>query len=155
VFSFVNQLERKVGTYLFGRRMYETMNYWENASTLPNQTTVENEYADLWKAIDKIVYSTTLTTVTSAKTQIRRQFNLDEIATLKQTASLDVAIAGADLASQALTAGLVDEVHLFVTPTVLGTGKRAFAISTHLPLRLLEERRFDCGVAYLRFDCAN
>jgi dihydrofolate reductase len=155
VFSFVNQLERTIGTYLFGRRMYETMVNWETASTQPDQSAVEKEFSQIWKAADKIVYSTTLTTATSAKTRIEQDFKPDVIARFKDTARLDVAIGGSNLASQALNAGLVDEIHLFLKPILVGAGKRAFPIDTHLPLKLLEERRFGNGVVYLRFNCAS
>jgi len=153
VFSFVNQLERTIGTYLFGRRMYETMAYWETEPTQPDQAGVANEFAEMWRAADKIVYSTTLTTTRSAKTTIEREFKPDVIAKFKSTAPLDVAIGGSTLASLALKAGLVDEIQLFLTPVVVGAGKRAFP-DTHLPLTLLEERRFASGVIFLRFECA-
>jgi dihydrofolate reductase len=155
VFSFVNQLERTIGTYLFGRRMYETMVYWETASTQPDQSAVENDFAEMWRAADKIVYSTTLTTARSAKTTIEREFKPDDIAKFKNTAHLDLAIGGSTLASQALRAGLVDEIQLFLTPIVIGAGKRVFPFDTHLPLKLLEERRFESGVIFLRFKCAS
>jgi dihydrofolate reductase len=155
VFSFINQLERTIGTYLFGRRMYETMVYWETASTLPDQSAVEMEFAEMWKATNKIVYSTTLTTARSARTKIEQVFKPDAIATLKGTARHDVAVGGSTLASQALKAGLVDEIQLYLTPIMLGAGKRAFPIDTHLPLKLLEERRFESGVVFLRFSCAS
>ncbi|MEO9181770.1 MAG: dihydrofolate reductase family protein [Acidimicrobiales bacterium] len=155
VFSFVNQLERPVGTYLYGRHMYETMVYWETALTQTDQSAVEKDFADIWKAADKIVYSTTLTTAASAKTRIERDFDPDVIAKLKESAQLDVCVGGSNLASQALKAGLVDEIQLFLTPILVGHGKRAFPIDTHLPLKLLEERRFGSGVIFLRFQRAD
>jgi dihydrofolate reductase len=155
LFAFVNQRERTIGTYLFGRRMYETMVYWETASTLPDQSAVESEFTEMWKAADKIVYSSTLTTASSARTNIEQSFEPDAIAKLKDTARQDLAIGGATLASQALKAGLVDEIQLYLTPIVVGAGKRAFPIDTHLALTLLEEKRFDSGVLFLRFSCAS
>ncbi len=154
VFSFVNDLERPIGTYLYGRRMYETMVYWETASTQPNQSAVEQDFTDIWRAADKIVYSTTLTTATSTKTRIERDFNVAVIAKLKETAQHDLCVGGSNLASQALEAGLVDEIQLFLTPILVGSGKPAFPIATHLPLELLEQRLFRCGVVFLRFNSA-
>jgi dihydrofolate reductase len=154
VFSFINQLERPIGTYLYGRRMYETMAYWETASTQPDQSAVAVEFANIWKAADKIVYSTTLSAATSTKTKIERDFEPNAIAKLKKSARLDVCVGGANLASQALRAGLVDEIQLFLTPIVVGTGKRAFPDDLHLPLKLLDERRFGGGVVFFRFSNA-
>jgi dihydrofolate reductase len=155
VFSFINQQERTIGTYLFGRRMYETMVYWETAATLPDQSAVEIEFTEMWKTTDKIVYSTTLTEPTSARTKIEEAFNPDAVAKLKATSRRDIAIGGPALASLALTAGLVDEIQLYLTPIVLGAGKRAFPVDTHLPLKLSEEKRFETGVVFLRFSCAS
>lgn len=154
VFSFINQLERPIGTYLYGRRMYETMVYWETASTEPNQSQVEKEFTDIWQAADKIVYSTTLTSATSTKTRIERDFDPNVVAKLKETAQRDVCVGGSNLASQALKARLVDEIHLFLTPILVGTGKRAFPSDFHQPLKLLDEKRFGCGVVFLRFSSA-
>ena len=155
VFSFINQLERPIGTYLYGRRMYETMVYWETASSQPDQSAVEQEFTDIWKAADKIVYSATLTTARSMKTKIARAFEPDVIAKLKETTQHDLCVAGAGLASQALRAGLVDEIHLFLSPVLIGTGKRAFPNDLHLPLKMLEETQFASGVVFLRFSSAN
>ena len=155
VLRFINQLEKRIGTYLFGRRMYETMVYWETASSQPDQSAVEEEFADIWKAADKIVYSTTLTTAKSMKTKIERAFEPEVIAKLKEAARHDLCVAGAGLASQALRAGLVDEIHLYLTPVLVGSGKRAFPIDIHLPLTMLDERRFASGVVFLRFSCSN
>ena len=122
--SFVNDLERPVGTYLYGRRMYETMVFWETAHTLAGQRPVSQDFAEIWQAADKIVYSRTLEAASSARTKIERDFDSDAIRRLKATAVCDITIGGAELAAQAIEARLVDEYHLFLTPIVVGGGKR-------------------------------
>jgi dihydrofolate reductase len=149
VHTFVNDLERPVGTYLYGRRMYETMVYWESAHTLPGQSAVGQEYAKIWQAAEKIVYSRTLEDVSSAKTRIQRSFEADEVRELKATAQRDVTVGGAELAAHAIRAGLVDELHLFVTPVVVGGGKPALPNSVWLALELSDVRRFEGGVVHL------
>jgi dihydrofolate reductase len=151
VFAFINQLERSFGTYLYGRRMYETMVYWESPNADLNQSAVENEFAKIWRAATKIVYSSTLTSTSSNRTSIEREFNVASIVRMKETSSRDIAIGGAELASHALSAGLIDEVHLFLMPIVVGAGKPAFPIDEHLAFELLEERRFASGPVYLRY----
>jgi dihydrofolate reductase len=123
VFAFVNDLVRPVGTYLYGRRMYETMVYWETAQTLANQTHVEQDFTTIWQAADKIVYSRTLQTVASARTRIELDFDIEAIRQMKATAERDITVGGSVLAAQAIRAGLVDEIHLFLTPVVIGGGK--------------------------------
>ncbi len=151
VHTFVNDLERPVGTYLYGRRMYETMVYWETAHNLPDQVPAGQEFAKIWQAAEKIVYSSTLGDVSSAKTRIQRSFEAEEVRELKATAQRDVTVGGADLAAQAIKAGLVDELHLFVTPVIVGGGKPALPNSVWLPLELLDVRRFEGGVVHLRY----
>jgi dihydrofolate reductase len=151
VHSFVNDLERPVGTYLYGRRMYEVMVYWETAHTLADQPLVMQDFAEIWQAADKIVYSKTLETVTSARTRIERDFDPEAIRQLKAREVRDVSVGGSDLAAQAITAGLVDEYHLFVTPVVVGGGKQSLPDGVRLELDLLDERRFASGVVYLRY----
>ena len=151
VHTFVNDLERPVGTYLYGRRMYETMVYWETAHTLPDQVPAGQEFAKIWQAAEKIVYSSTLGDVSSAKTRIQRSFEAEEVRELKATAQRDVTVGGADLAAQAIKAGLVDELHLFVTPVIVGGGKPALPNGVWLPLELLDVRRFEGGVVHLRY----
>ena len=148
VHAFVNQLERPVGTYLYGRRMYETMAAWENVrdDAEPNR-----EFAEIWRAADKIVYSRTLEAVSSARTRIERELRPDAIRQLKEAASAEISIGGAELAGQAIRAALVDECHLFLTPIVVGGGKRALPAGGHTALELLDERRFRGGVVYLRY----
>src|SRR5206468_2561985 len=142
VHSFVNDLERPIGTYLYGRRMYDVMVYWETAQ-LADQPRFVQDYADIWRAADKIVYSTTLETVSSAGTRIEREFDPEAVRQLKASAGRDISVGGPDLAGQAIKAGLVDECHVFVVPIVVGGGKRAFPDKVRLKLELLDERRFD------------
>ncbi len=124
VHTFVNDLERSIGTYLFGRRMYETMVYWETAHTLPDQPAFVSDFAELWQEADKIVYSKTLETVSSARTRIERGFDPEAIRQMKSTARSDISVGGPDLAAQAIKAGLVDEFHLFVAPIADSGGRR-------------------------------
>ncbi|HEY8285883.1 MAG TPA: dihydrofolate reductase family protein [Chloroflexota bacterium] len=151
VHAFVNDLERSVGTYLFGRRMYETMVYWENPPLLSVQSRVEQDFAAVWRTADKIVYSTTLAAVSSARTRIERNFDPDAVRALKASAAQDITVGGPDLAAQAIRAGLVDECHLFLTPVVVGGGTRALPDHIRLRLDLLDEYRFAAGVVYLRY----
>ena len=151
VFAFINQFERTIGTYLYGRRMYETMVYWETHVADVNQTGVENEFAEIWRAATKIVYSDTLTSPSSGRTSIEREFHAASIFRMKETEPRDISIAGAELASHALSAGLVDEVHLFLMPIVVGAGKPAFRNDEHVALELLEARQFASGQMYLRY----
>jgi dihydrofolate reductase len=151
VHRFINDLERPVGTYLYGRGMYETMIYWETAHTFANQPPVVQDFAELWQAADKIVYSRTLKTVSSARTQIERDFDPEAVREMKARAERDITVGGADLAGQAIEAGLVDECHLFLTPIVVGGGKRSLPSHARLELELLDERRFDSGVVHLHY----
>jgi dihydrofolate reductase len=151
VFGFVNDLERTIGTYLYGRGMYETMLYWETEGAGDDQTAVSRDFAEIWRGAEKIVYSRTLQTVPSARTQLERDFDPDAITRLKDASARDISVGGADLASQAIAAGLLDECHLFLCPTAVGGGKRALPVNAHLQLELLEERRFVGGVVYLRY----
>jgi dihydrofolate reductase len=125
VHVFVNDLERPVGTYLYGRRMYEVMVAWENAHTFADQRPVMQDFAQLWQAAEKVVYSRTLDRTSSARTRIERDFDPEAIRKLKATAERDITVGGPDLAAQAIKAGLVDECHLFLTPVVVGGGKRS------------------------------
>jgi len=151
VHAFVNDLERKVGTYLYGRRMYEVMRYWETAHTLAGQPPVERDYAQIWRAADKTVYSKTLESVSSARTRIERDFDPETVRRMKALAERDISVGGPDLATQALEAGLVDECHLFVTPIVVGGGKRSLPQNIRLELELLDEHRFEGGVVHLHY----
>jgi dihydrofolate reductase len=151
VHTFVNDLERPVGTYLYGRRMYEVMVYWENAHTLADQPPVEQDFAEIWQAADKIVYSRTLEAVSSARTRIERDFDPEAVRQLKASAGRDVSVGGPDLAAQAIKAGLVDEWHLFVAPVVVGAGTHAFPSDVRVKLELLDERRFGNGTVHLLY----
>ena len=151
VHTFVNDLERAVGTYLYGRRMYEVMTYWETAHTLADQPPYIRDFAEIWHAADKIVYSTTLETVSSARTRIERDFDPEAVRQLKARAGRDITVGGSDLAAQAIRAGLVDECHLFVTPIVVGGGNPSLPNNVRLELELLDERRFGNGVVHLHY----
>jgi dihydrofolate reductase len=154
VHAFVNELERPVGTYLYGRGMYETMRYWETAHTMAGQSAVSLEFARIWQAADKIVYSTTLPAADTARTRIERDFDPDQVRTLKEAADRDLTVAGAHLAARAIAAGLVDEYQLFLVPAVVGGGNRALPDQVRLDLALAEERRFGNGTVYLRYQPA-
>lgn len=151
VHAFVNELERPIGTYLYGRRMYETMVFWETAPHKTDEPAVFRDYAGIWRAAEKIVYSRTLRTPSSARTRIEREFDPDAVRRLKQSSRADVAIGGAELAGQAIGAGLVDECHLFLCPIVVGGGKRALRDNLRVHLELLDERRFRNGVVHLHY----
>jgi dihydrofolate reductase len=151
VHAFVNDKERPVGTYLYGRRMYQTMVYWETASTGDDQPAVARDYARIWQAADKVVYSSTLDAVSGARTRLEREFDPDAVRRLKEAAARDLTVGGPGLAAHALEAGLVDECHLFLNPVVVGGGTRALPADLHLQLELLDERRFGNGVVYLRY----
>jgi dihydrofolate reductase len=151
VHAFVNDLERPVGTYLYGRRMYEVMLAWETAHTFADESPVMRDFAQVWQAADKIVYSTTLDTVSSARTRIEREFDPEAVRQLKAEAARDLTVGGPDLAAQAIRAGLVDEWHLFLTPIVVGSGNPSLPDDVRVNLELLDERRFAGGVVHLRY----
>jgi len=147
VHAFVNGLVRSAGTHLYGRRMYETMVWWETG----DHAGVYGEYAEIWRAAEKVVYSRTLQTVSSERTRVEREFDAEAIGRLKETSRSDIAIGGAELAGKAIAEGLVDECHLFLVPVLVGGGKRALPAGVHAELELLDERRFRSGVVYLRY----
>jgi dihydrofolate reductase len=152
--AFVNDLERPLGTYLYGRRMYETMVFWETAGREADEPPVFADYADIWRAAEKVVYSRTLQSPSSAKTRIERDFEANAIRQLKQASASDLAIGGAELAGRAFAAGLVDACHLFVCPVLVGGGKRALKDNVRAQLELLDERRFGNGVVHLHYRVA-
>ena len=155
VHAFVNELERPVGTYLYGRRMYETMVYWEHPPELAEQPAAVQDFARIWQAADKIVYSRTLQAVTTARTRVQREFDAEAVRALKAAAAADLTVGGAELA-QALAAGLVDAYQLFLVPVLVGGGKRALPDARRrLNLELLEERRFRSGTVYLHYRTAS
>jgi dihydrofolate reductase len=151
VHSFVNDLERSIATYLYGRRMYEVMVAWETPETFADQEPILLDYAAVWQAAEKIVYSTTLATASSARTRIERTFNPEAVRALKASATADMSVSGPHLAAQAFEAGLVDEIRLFVSPVVVGGGNRALPDHVRLFLELVDERRFDNGVVHLHY----
>jgi dihydrofolate reductase len=148
VHAFVNDLERPIGTYLYGRRMYETMAFWETGDGRSAET---RDYAEIWRAADKIVYSRTLQTPSTARTRIERDFEPSAIARLKESSDRDLSVGGAELAGQAMAAGLVDECHLFLNPIVVGGGKRALPDDVRAELELLNEGGFRSGVVHLHY----
>jgi dihydrofolate reductase len=150
VHAFVNDLGRPIGAYLYGRRMYETMVFWETVRTA-GAPAVTRDYAAIWRAAEKIVYSRTLQTPSSARTRIEREFDPDAVRQLKLSSTADLAVAGGDLAGQAIAAGLVDECHLFLFPIVIGSGKRTLTDTVRAQLELLDEHRFDNGVVHLHY----
>ncbi len=150
VFGFVNDFERPVGTYLYGRRLYEEMTGWE---TVPQagQSPLMLDFAQIWRAADKVVFSRSLEAVSTARTRIERDFDPGAIRQMKARADRDITIGGPVLAGEALKAGLVDECHLIVCPVVVGGGKKSLPSGVRLPLELLAERRFANGAVYLRY----
>jgi dihydrofolate reductase len=151
VHRFVNNLEAGIGTYLYGRRMYEVMRYWETASTGNGEQSVEQEFAKLWQRADKIIYSRSLDEVSTASTRLEREFDPEAIRQMKADVTSDIAVSGPTLAAEALRHGLVDECHLFLSPIVVGGGTPALPDNVWLQLQLLDERRFDNGVVYLHY----
>ena len=151
VHAFVNDLERPVGTYLYGRRMYEVMRGWETEGDAPDQPASLRDFAELWRAADKVVCSRTLETPSSARTRIDRDFIPEEVRRIKATAERDITVGGRELAGRAIKAGLVGELHLLLVPAVVGAGKRSLPDDVRLRLELLDERRFRGGAVYLRY----
>lgn len=151
VHQFANDLERMVTTHLYGRRMYETMMVWETDPNLAADSPVTREYAEVWQAADKIVYSRTLEKVSTRKTELRREFDPRAIKQLKESAKSEISIGGPGLAAHAFRAGLIDECQLFLTPILVGGGKSALPADVRLELELLEERRFKNGMVFLRY----
>jgi dihydrofolate reductase len=151
VHTFVNDLERPIGTYLYGRRMYEVMVFWETAHTLADQPPSIRDFAQIWQAADKIVYSTTLHSISSTRTRIERDFDPAAVRQMKATAGRDMSVGGPRLAARAIEAGLVDECRLLVAPIVVGGGKPSLPAEIRLHLELLDERRFGNGMVHLRY----
>jgi dihydrofolate reductase len=154
VHAFVNELERPIGTYLYGRRMYEVMAFWEDAHLLVDESAAFKDFAEIWQGADKIVFSRTLKTVSTARTRLEHDFDPAAIRELKAHASHDITVGGAELGGQAIAAGLVDEIHLFLTPVLVGSGTSAFPDDVRARVELLEQRRFGNGVVHLRYRVA-
>jgi dihydrofolate reductase len=155
VHRFVNDLERPVGTYLYGRRMYEVMLYWETAHALAGQPPFVRDFTDIWQSADKIVYSKTLAEVSSARTRIERVFDPEAVRRLKAAARHDITVGGPTLAAEALRSGLVDECHLIIAPDVVGGGIRSLPDDVRIELDLLDERRFANGMVHLHYRVRN
>ena len=151
VHTFINDLERGVGTYLYGRRMYETMAVWETDESLVDESETTRDFAQIWQAADKIVYSHTLEAASTARTRLERDFDPGAVRSMKASAESEISVGGPNLAGQALKAGLVDECHLFVAPVIVGAGKQALPDDVRLDLDLLAERRFASGMVHLRY----
>jgi dihydrofolate reductase len=151
VHSFINDLERSVGTYLYGRRMYEVMSWWETTGDSGEGPRHIEEFAHLWRAADKVVYSSTLSTVSTARTRVERDFHAESIRTLKAESDSDISIGGPTLAAAAIAAGLVEEYQLFVAPVIVGGGLKAFSDGVREDVELLGERRFEAGFVYLNY----
>ncbi|MFV0309512.1 MAG: dihydrofolate reductase family protein [Desertimonas sp.] len=152
LFVFITDLVRPVGTYLYGRRLYETMAVWETDPAFAAESDLMADFADVWQTADKVVYSTTLETAFTARTRIERRFDPAAVRALKAAATGDLVIGGAELAAQAFGAGLVDEYHLLVRPVVLGAGRAALPLARRVDLGLIEQREVGNGVLSLRYD---
>jgi len=150
-FRFITNLVRATGTHLYGRRMYETMMVWETDPNLAAESPLNRDFAEIWQAADKIVYSRTLEAVSTRKTQLERNFNPEAIRQLKEAVEQDILIGGPELAAHAFRSGLIDECHLFLLPIIVGGGKPALPDNVRLELELLEERRFENGAVFLRY----
>jgi dihydrofolate reductase len=151
VHAYINDLERPVGTYLYGRRLYETMRAWEKIGAEPGQAPVMYDYANIWTSAEKVVYSSTLDAASTARTRIERSFDPDAVRALKRQSATDLSIGGATLATTAIAAGLVDEFRQFIRPVVVGGGTRFLPDGVHLDLQLLQERRFEDGTVFVRY----
>jgi dihydrofolate reductase len=150
-FAFITKLEQSAGTYLYGRRMYETMAVWETDPALAAQSELTAEFAKMWQAADKVVYSTTLQEVATAKTRLERGFDAGAIRTMKDAATGHLTVGGANLAEQGFAAGLIDECRLFIWPVLVGGGKPALPRGIRVDLELIDEHRFSSGVIYVRY----
>jgi dihydrofolate reductase len=151
VFAFINDLVRPIGMYLYGRKMYETMAVWERPEVIPGRTPAMLDFARIWQAADKIVYSKSRETVSTPKTCLEQEFDPQAVRDLKAQLALDVSVAGPTLAAHAIRTGLVDEYHLLVVPAMLGSGKRVLPSNVCVRLDLLDERHFTNGMVYLRY----
>ena len=151
LFAFITDLLRPVGTYLYGRRLYETMAVWETDASLAAQSELMADFATVWQAADKVVYSTTLQAGSTARTRLEPSFDPDSVRDMKRSATSDLSVGGANLAAQAFKGGLVDECQLFIHPVLVGGGKPALPRDVRAQLELVDERRFTSGVVYLRY----
>ena len=152
VHSFINDLDRGVGTYLYGRRLYGVMTAWEDLNT-DDEPSYLRDFAEKWRETDKVVYSTTLDSVTTPRTRLERNFDPEAVRGMKSSAQRDLTVGGPELAVHAFRAGLVDVCHLFLAPVVVGGGKQSLPDKVRIELELVDERRFDSGIVYLRYHC--
>ena len=150
VHTFVNNLARPVGTFVLGRRMYDVLAYWDDPPALDQQPSVIQEFTEIWKSADKVVYSRTLEAAQTARTRIERDFDAEAVRQLKAESDRDLAVGGPDLAAQAIRAGLVDEYQLYLTPVLVGGGTRSLPRDLRIDLDLVEERWFRNGTVFLR-----
>jgi dihydrofolate reductase len=155
VFAFITDLVRSAGTYLYGRRMYETMAVWETDPAVAAESDLRGDFAHLWQAAEKVVYSTTLHEVSTAKTRLEPDFDPDAINDLKASAATNLTVGGANLAAHAFRAGLVDECHLFIHPVFVGAGKSSLPRDMRADLELIDERRFGNGLVYVGYRVAS
>jgi len=155
VHAFVNDLERPIGTYLYGRRLYEVMAYWDTAHAVANQSAVALDYAELWQAAEKVVYSTSLTGTTTARTRLERTFDPQAVRAMKESADRDLSVGGPALAAHALRAGLVDDIQIFVSPVVVGGGTPFLPRGVRFALELVDQRRFRAGFTYVHYRIAS
>jgi dihydrofolate reductase len=151
VHGFINNLERTAGTHLYGRRMYETLMVWETDPNLAAESPITRDFAEIWQAANKIVYSRTLQAASTRKTRLERNFDPEAIRQLKETVEQNILIGGPELAAHAFRSGLIDECHLFLIPIIVGGGKRSLPGNVRLELELLEEHRFSNGTVFLRY----
>ena len=151
VHSFINTLETPVGTHLYGRRLYDVMAYWESPPGIADQPLYIQDFAEIWQAAEKVVYSRTLESVSTARTRIEREFDAEAVRQMKENADRDILIGGPELAAEAFRAGLVDELQLFVAPVVVGGGTKSLPEKVRLNLELLDGRRFGNGTVYFRY----
>ncbi len=151
LFRFITHLVRAARTYLYGRRMYEAMKVWETDPSLAAESALRRDFAEIWQAADKIVYSSTLQAVPTRKTRIERNFNPEAIRQMKKAADRDILIGGPELAAHAFRSGLIDECHLFLNPIIVGGGKKSLPDNVRVGLALLDEHRFGNGVVFLRY----
>jgi dihydrofolate reductase len=151
VHAFVNELERPTGTFLLGRRMYEVLSFWEDPPKLDEEPPVIRDFAAIWRAADKVVFSRTLKTVATARTRIEREFDPEAVRRMKASAARDLSIGGPGLAALAIETGLVDEIHFLLNPVIVGGGKRALPAEARVKLELLSERRFRNGVVHVQY----
>jgi dihydrofolate reductase len=151
VMAFLNEIERPLGTYLYGRGMYEVMAAWETMHLREDLTPTSEDFTRLWQAASKVVYSRTLEKVTTSKTRLEREFDADAVRKMKEESDKDMSVGGSELAGHALKSGVVDEVHLYLSPILVGGGKPSLPDDLRLPLELVEERRFGNGVVYVRY----